>query len=167
MNATDTLAIRSEDDILLQLSAAMTTDSSRAGRQQNAIIGYALEELIPLDYTHSGLFYQIIAPGEGHPILWGDYLRAHYRGYFLHGEEFANSRKQDRPLEFYVGNMIDGWNEGLQLIAPGGKMRLFVPSRLGYGEGGLVTSRGDTLVPPHQILAFEIEVLERLARAED
>ena len=103
---------------------------------------------------------------EGEAIVWGDYLRAHYRGAFLDGKVFADSRALDRPLEFYVGNMIDGWNEGLQLIAPGGKMILLVPSALGYGADGLVTSRGDTLVPAHAILRFEIEVLERLERAE-
>ncbi|MCB0635683.1 MAG: FKBP-type peptidyl-prolyl cis-trans isomerase [Lewinella sp.] len=164
--ALDPAAALSEDDILLSLSAAMTTDTSRAGRERNAIIGYALENLQPLDYTNSGLFYHILAPGEGEAIVWGDYLRAHYRGAFLDGKVFADSRALDRPLEFYVGNMIDGWNEGLQLIAPGGKMILLVPSALGYGADGLVTSRGDTLVPAHAILRFEIEVLERLERAE-
>ncbi|MEL7414222.1 MAG: FKBP-type peptidyl-prolyl cis-trans isomerase, partial [Pseudomonadota bacterium] len=75
-----------------------------------------------------------------------------------------DSRAQDRTLEFYVGNMIDAWNEGLQLIKVGGRIQLMVPSQLGYGEEGLVSSFGRTIVPPHQILVFEVEVLEKQER---
>ncbi len=150
-----------EDDLLMRLSAEMTTDTSRTARDQNAIIDHAIENLINVQPTASGLFYEVLAPGEGDPIQWGDFLVAHYRGYFLNGKEFANSRRRDQPLEFYVGNMIDAWNEGLQLIAVGGKIRLLVPSHLAYGEEGLQTKDGDYLVPPNQILAFDVEVLEK------
>ena len=153
-----------EDDLLMQLSAYLSTDTTRDAREQNAIIDYAIENLLNVTPTNSGLFYQIIREGDGEPIDWGDFLSAHYKGYLLDGTVFADSKQQDRPLEFYVGNMIDAWNEGLQLIKVGGRIQLLVPSRLGYGEEGLVSSRGKTIVPPHQILAFEVEVLEKQER---
>ena len=91
----------------------------------------------------------------------GIFLVTHYKGHLLDGSVFADSRQSGRTLDFYVGNMIPAWNEGLQLLQVGGKMRLLVPSALGYGENGLTNSRGKVIVPPHQILAFEIEVLEK------
>ena len=150
-----------EDDLLLRLSAEMTTDTSLAGRDRNAIIDHAIEGLVNIYPTNSGLFYEILAEGEGEKIAWGDYLSVHYQGKFLKGGEFANSRRRNRPLEFYVGNMIDAWNEGMQLIAPGGHIRLFVPSHLGYGEEGLKDKNDEFLVPPNSILVFDVEVLER------
>lgn len=150
-----------EDEVLLELSAHLSTDTSRAAREQNEIIDYAIENLLPVKPTPSGLFYRVLQPGDGEAIAWGDFLSAHYKGYLLDGTVFADSKKQDRPLEFYVGNMIDAWNEGLQLINVEGKIQLLVPSRLGYGEEGLVSSMGRTIVSPHQILVFEVEVLEK------
>lgn len=167
-NATETpveaAPVVNEDDLLLRLSAYLSTDTSRAARDQNAIVDYAIENLIDVQPTNSGLFYRILQPGEGEPIAWGDFLSAHYKGYLLNGKVFADSRAQDRTLEFYVGNMIDAWNEGLQLIQVGGKIQLLVPSHLGYGPEGLVSSMGRVIVPPHQILVFEVEVLEKQER---
>jgi FKBP-type peptidyl-prolyl cis-trans isomerase len=150
-----------EDDLLLRLSAYLTTDTSRAAREQNAIVDYAIEELLDVQPTNSGLFYEVIDPGTGDSIRWGDFLTAHYRGYLLDGTVFADSYASKRPLDFYVGNMIDGWNEGLQLIRVGGQLRLLVPSRMGYQAEGLVSSMGRTIVAPHQVLVFEVEVLSK------
>ena len=73
---------------------------------------------------------------------------------------FDSSYRRDKPLRFYIGNMIPGWNEGLQLIAPGGRIQLFVPSALGYGEKGLPDGKDGFLVPPDTPLVFEVEVIE-------
>ncbi|MEM1216567.1 MAG: FKBP-type peptidyl-prolyl cis-trans isomerase [Bacteroidota bacterium] len=158
---TPAAPVANEDDLLLRLSAYLSTDTSRAAREQNAIVDYAIEELLDVKATNSGLFYQVLQPGTGDTIAWGDFLVAHYKGYLLDGSVFADSRQRDRPLEFYVGNMIPGWNEGLQLLRVGGQLRLLVPSHLGYGAEGLISSRGKTLVTPHQILVFELEVVEK------
>lgn len=150
-----------EDDLLLRLSAYLSMDTSRAAREQNQIVDYAIENLLDVQVTNSGLFYSIEQQGGNGSIAWGDYLSVHYKGYLLDGTIFADSRKQDRLLDFYVGNMIDAWNEGLQLIGVGGKIKLLVPSHLGYGEEGLISSMGRTIVAPYQILVFEIEVLKK------
>ncbi|MEL7222115.1 MAG: FKBP-type peptidyl-prolyl cis-trans isomerase [Bacteroidota bacterium] len=150
-----------EDDLLMRLSAYLSTDTSRAAQEQNAIVDYAIENLLDVQATNTGLFYEIIQQGSGDSIHWGDFLIANYRGYLLDGTVFADSYANKRPLDFYVGNMIDGWNEGLQLLQVGGKIRLLVPSHLGYKEEGLVSSMGRTIVAPHQVLVFEVEVLEK------
>lgn len=161
-DATERLR-ENEEDRLLRLSGELTADTSRTGRERNAIINRALDEGWSLYPAAEGYFYEILAPGEGEPIAWGDRLRAHYTGQFLDGTTFDDSRRRNRPLEFYVGNMIPAWNQGLQQLRPGGTMRLVSPSELAYGADGLVDSEGDTLVPPHEVLVFELEVLERLA----
>lgn len=151
-----------EDELLMRLSAYLSTDTTRAAREQNAMVDYAIERLLDVQVTNSGLFYGIEAEGAGEEIAWGDLLKVHYKGYLLDGTVFADSRKQNQPLEFYVGNMIEAWNEGLQKVRVGGKLLLLTPSRLSYGEEGLKTKYGRVIVPPHQILVFEVEVLEEL-----
>lgn len=150
-----------EDDLLLRLSAYLSTDTSRAAREQNEIVDYAIEHLLDVQASNTGLFYGIRQEGDGETIAWGDYLTVHYKGYLLDGTVFADSRAQDRPLAFYVGNMIPAWNEGLPYIKVGGKLLMLVPSHLGYGAEGLKTSNGRVIVPPYQMLAFEVEVLEK------
>ncbi len=157
-----------EGQAILQLSAYLIAEpQNQMEEDQNAIVNYAIDELIPLERTRSGLLYRILEEGEGEKLQWGDYISAHYKGYFLDGQVFDSSYRRDKPLQFYIGNMIPGWNEGLQLIAPGGKIQLFVPSTLGYGEEGLPDGKEGFLVPPDTPMVFEVEVLERLKRAGD
>jgi FKBP-type peptidyl-prolyl cis-trans isomerase len=147
----------------MQLSPYLIGDpSSLAEKEQNTIINYAIDRLIPIKKSDTGLFYQVLEPGEGDFLKWGDYVSAHYKGYFLDGQIFDSSYRRDQPLEFYIGNMVPGWNEGLQLLKPGGKILLLLPSALAYGEKGFPDGKEGYLVPPNQILAFEVEVLEKL-----
>lgn len=152
-----------EDEIMIQLSAWLVAGpQTQAERDQNLIVNYAIENVIPLERSASGLFYRILDPGEGELLKWGDYISAHYKGYFLDGQVFDSSYRRSKPIEFYIGNMIPGWNEGLQLIRPGGKILLLIPSGLAYGEKGFPDGKGGFLAPPNTVLAFEVEVLERL-----
>ena len=156
-----------EDELILGLSSLMTADTSLAGREQNSLVNYAIDHLYDVQLMPSGLLYEIIQKGEGTPIVWGDFLSAHYKGSFLNGKIFADSHKQGKTLDFYVGNMIDAWNEGLQLINVGGKIRLLVPSNLGYGKDGLKTRKGKILVAGDEPLIFEVAVLEKKERSEN
>lgn len=151
-----------EEDLLLRLSALMTADTSLKGRQLNQLLNYAIDNSLDVQQTPSGLLYYIEKQGEDEPILWGDFLKAHYKGYFLDGKVFADSQKKGKTLDFYVGNMIDAWNEGLQLLKVGGKMLLLVPSDLAYGPEGLKTANERVLVPSNTPLVFEMEILEKL-----
>ena len=58
------------------------------------------------------------------------------------------------PAEFPLGEVIPGWVEGLQKVKPGGKIKLYVPASLAYGDEG----RGG--IPPRSTLIFEVELLE-------
>ena len=153
----------SEDDLITRLSIDLVArPMTQLEREQNKIINYAIDNLWNVQHTNSGLYYEILEEGAGDPIQWGDYIEVHYEGRFMDGRVFDSSRKRKRPMNFYVGNMIDGWNEGLQLIKPKGKIRLLIPSPLAYGENGLTTAKGDSLVPANEVLLFNIEVLRWL-----
>src|SRR5690606_42037185 len=72
------------------------------------------------------------------------------------GEKFDSSRDRGQPFRFVVGNgeVIKGWDEGVQGMRVGSQRRLIVPSDLGYGPRG---SRG--VIPPNAALVFDIELL--------
>lgn len=145
-----------EDDLLIRLSSELIDNpQTQAQKDKNAIINYALDNSVEVEALPSGLYYQIIETGTGEKAKWGDYVTAHYRGFTLDGKEFDSSYRRKEPLEFYIGNMIAGWNEGLELLAPKGKAIFIVPSALAYGEKGL----GKTIAP-HTPLAFEVELLK-------
>ena len=152
-----------EDELILRLSGDLVANpQTQAETDQNAIVNYAIDEFLDVQRTSSGLYYQILEEGEGDLLAWADRVRAHYRGYFLDGKEFDSSYRRDKPMEFYIGNVVPGWNEGLQLLRPEGKARLLIPSHLGYGEEGLKDSRERYIVPPNKVLIFELEVLKKL-----
>lgn len=146
----------------------LSPDDDRAGRQRNAIINYAIDELWDLRAAPEGYFYEILDPGNDAPAMMWDAVKIHYQGRFLDsGEVFDNSRSRGEKLAFKVGQMIPAWNAALQKIGPGGRMRLIVPSELAYGADGLVGAKGDTIVGAHRALIFELDGLEIVERRED
>jgi len=156
------------DSLFLSLSGLLIPDpQTKAEEENNLLVNYAMDNFLPVERTPSGLFYQIQRPGEGDLLQWGDRIKTFYKGTFPDGQEFDNAYKRGEALSVYIGNMIDGWNEGLQLLRPGGKMILLIPSHLAYGEKGLKNSARQYLVPPDQPLIFEVEVIELLKRAEE
>ena len=104
----------------------------------------------------TGLFFQILEPGSSEKPSKNDRVRCHYLGTFLDGTEFDNSYNRDEPSDFSLAGVIEGWTQGVPLIGVGGKVRLYVPARLAYGD------EGRPGVPPASALIFEIELIEIL-----
>lgn len=104
--------------------------------------------------TPSGLKIQDLKVGDGPIPKMGQTVKVHYIGRFENGEEFNNSYKEGSPAEFRLGGVIDGWNEALQTMKVGGKRKIFVPSKLGYGTRGKPPG-----IPPNANLEFDIELL--------
>jgi FKBP-type peptidyl-prolyl cis-trans isomerase FklB len=105
--------------------------------------------------TSTGLQYQILTAADGKKPGKEDTVKVHYRGTLLDGTEFDSSYKRNEPIEFPLNAVIRGWTEGLQLIKPGGKIRLFIPSNLAYGPRG-----AGGLIGPDETLIFDVELLE-------
>ena len=104
----------------------------------------------------SGLQYKVLKAGTdtAHPKVT-DTVKFHYMGMFTDGTEFQSSYKMGEPLTHPVNQLVPGWTEALQLMNPGSKWRLYLPSHLGYGDAG----SGST-IPPGAVLVFEVELLE-------
>jgi len=104
--------------------------------------------------TASGLKYQDLKVGDGATPTMGQTVTVHYIGRLENGKEFNNSYTLGQPVDFKLGKVIEGWNEGLQTMKVGGKRRLWIPSRLAYGPAGRPPA-----IPANANLDFEIELL--------
>lgn len=104
--------------------------------------------------TASGLQYTVLKTGKGAKPSKDDKVEVHYRGTLIDGTEFDSSYSRGEPATFGVSQVIQGWQEALQLMPQGSKWRVFVPSDLAYGERG-----AGNLIGPHATLVFEVELL--------
>ncbi|MDB9902947.1 peptidylprolyl isomerase [Flavobacteriaceae bacterium] len=106
--------------------------------------------------TASGLRYQIIQKGTGAKAEKGQQVSVHYQGALIDGTVFDSSYKRKEPIEFQlgIGQVISGWDEGLQLLNVGDKARFVIPSDLAYGSAG-----AGGVIPPDAILVFDVELI--------
>ena len=129
---------------------------SQAAIDQNIIIQYALKNNLDVKRTPSGLYYVVEKEGAGAAPQAQDIVTINYRGYLLDGTEFDSSYKKGQPLTYSVSGFVPGWIEALQLMKPGEKIKLIVPSALAYGQMG--TPGGP--IGPNAVLGFDMELLK-------
>ena len=104
----------------------------------------------------SGLLYEIGEAGGERPTEDTDTVVVRYTGMLADGTVFdSTADRDDEPVEFQLNRVIPGWTEGLKLVGKGGRIKLYIPPALGYGEGG----QGQ-MIQPNQVLIFEIELLD-------
>ena len=110
-----------------------------------------------MDKTESGLYYKIIRPGKGKSPSAGSNVSVHYRGMLMDGSEFDSSYKRNEPINFVLGKgqVISGWDEGIELLNKGALAKLVIPSVLAYGSSG-----ASGVIPPDATLVFEVELLD-------
>jgi FKBP-type peptidyl-prolyl cis-trans isomerase FkpA len=111
--------------------------------------------------TGTGLQYADIKVGTGPAAHVGQKVTVHYTGWLkgrlgMQGKKFDSSRDRGEPFQFMLGagDVIPGWDEGVQGMKVGGIRKLIVPAQLGYGAKGA----GDS-IPPNAALVFEVELL--------
>jgi len=105
--------------------------------------------------TDSGLQFEELKAGTGKAPKASDSVTVHYRGTLVDGREFDSSYRRNQPATFPLNRVIRGWTEGLQLMKEGGKARLVIPSKLGYGPRG-----AGALIGPNETLVFEVELIK-------
>jgi len=107
--------------------------------------------------TASGLRYQILQKGTGKKATKGAGVSVHYKGQLLDGTVFDSSYKRKQPIDFNVGigQVIAGWDEGIQLLQVGDKARFVIPSNLAYGAAG-----AGGVIPPNATLIFDVELMD-------
>ncbi|MCD1598362.1 FKBP-type peptidyl-prolyl cis-trans isomerase [Rheinheimera aquimaris] len=104
--------------------------------------------------TDSGLQYEVLVAAEGEKPTRNSTVRTHYHGTLIDGTVFDSSYQRGEPAEFPVSGVIAGWTEALQLMAPGSKLRLYIPHNLAYGERG-----AGNAIAPFSALIFDVELL--------
>jgi FKBP-type peptidyl-prolyl cis-trans isomerase len=102
----------------------------------------------------SGLQYNIIKNGYGKRPATTDQVTVTYSGALINGKVF-DATEEMTPATFVVNKLIPGWTEALSLMREGDKWHLVIPANLGYGARGA----GDGLIPPNQVLVFDMELL--------
>ena len=101
----------------------------------------------------SGLVYEILKPGTGPAPKITDTLTVNYTGALVDGSVFSSTQGAE-PATLPLDKMIPGWIEGMQKTAKGGKIRLYIPPDLAFGDE---THPG---IPPASTLVFEVELLD-------
>lgn len=104
--------------------------------------------------TPSGIVVETLQAGNGASPKATDSVKVHYRGTFQDGREFDSSYKRGQPTSFPLNRVIPCWTEAVQLMKPGGKVRITCPPQLAYGASG-----AGGVIPPNATLLFEIELV--------
>jgi len=126
-----------------------------------ALLSAGLVAADAFQITPNGVQYKDLKPGSGEAAAMGDVATIQFTGWLddagRKGKEFYNSRQQDGPVAFVIGTerVMQGWNEGVVGMRPGGKRLLKVPPSLGYGAKGV-----ENYIPPDARLIFIIDLLE-------
>ena len=141
------------------VEAFRTFEGSREERlrQEREEQDKALDKIAAgFDKTTSGLRYQFIQRGNGTAAEKGKTVSVHYKGQLVDGTVFDSSYKRNQPIDFAlgVGQVIPGWDEGIQLLSVGDKARFVIPSDLGYGAQG-----AGGVIPPNATLIFDVELV--------
>ena len=128
---------------------------------EEKIQAYLKEQKLEAKKTESGLYYVLETQGDGPKVEKGKKVEVNYTGMLLNGEKFDSNVDPKfnhvQPFEFTVGigQVIKGWDEGLQLLNKGGKAKLIIPSSLAYGSRG-----AGAAIPPNAPLVFDVEVTD-------
>jgi FKBP-type peptidyl-prolyl cis-trans isomerase len=95
--------------------------------------------------------------GTGTEAVAGKKVTVHYSGFLTNGTMFDSSIPRKTPFSFILGagEVIQGWDRGVVGMKVGGKRKLTIPSKFGYGARG-----AGNAIPPNATLIFDVELLK-------
>ena len=104
----------------------------------------------------NGLRYYDFETGTGPAPEAGQALTVHYTGWLENGRFFDSSLSRQTPFTFLFdsGQVIQGWDIGLEGMQVGGDRQIIIPPELAYGERG-----SGNAIPPNSTLIFEVQLL--------
>ena len=154
----DSAAEAALQDLLLKMQQKKEADEKAAAKkaldEQAAFLAKNIVDST-VKVTPKGVQYKVIKDGAGITPKASDKVQVHYVGALLDGTEFDNSVKRGEPLEFPVSAVIEGWQDLLQVMKEGMKVKAWIPSALAYGEAGV-----PPMIPANALLVFEVELLK-------
>lgn len=112
---------------------------------------YLADSSLVADSTADGLFYIISDPGSGAQPGDSSYVTVTYKGYLVDGTVFDQT--SGTTSSFFLTSVVAGWREGMKLIKKGGKIKLLIPSALGYGGNSV------GVIPANSVLIFDVNLL--------
>jgi len=148
--------------LLLACAAICGYAQDQNATDQKILTDYFAKNHIKATRTPSGLYYTIIKKGSGENAKPGQQVNMNYLGKFLDGKKFDGNVDENFKLvdgrsafsfKLGVGQVIRGWDEGVQLLNPGCRAVLYLPSSLAYG------ANGGGPIPANAILMFNVELL--------
>ncbi len=142
------------DQFIQQRQMAALAKLRQKNDEESAKLFAALKSKSGVTILPSGLAYEIVQAGAGDYPKPTDTVTVHYTGALIDGHVFDSSVKRGKPETIALTEVVPGWTEGLQKINKGGKIKLYVPAALGYGEQGA----GE--IPPGATLVFDIELID-------
>lgn len=155
---TDSVAESALQDLLLQMQKKKEADdkaqAQKALDEQAKFLAENAKDTA-VKTTPKGVQYRVLKDAAGISPKTGDKVQVHYVGALLDGTEFDNSVKRGEPLEFPVNAVIEGWQDLLQVMKEGMKVKAWIPSSLAYGEAGV-----PPMIPANAMLVFEVELLK-------
>ncbi len=138
---------------------ALANAGKQAETDDKLLKDYFAKNKITATKTPSGLYYVITQKGLGENAKPGKKITMNYTGKTIDGNVFDSNTDTKfghvTPFTFALGQgqVIKGWDEGVQLLKLGSRGTLYIPSYLGYGATG-----AGKAIPPNAILIFDVEV---------
>ncbi len=105
--------------------------------------------------TASGVVFQEISAGAGAKPTEGKQIKVHYTATFINGKEFDSTYKREKPSEYIVGQILQCFSEGVELMKVGGKAKFYCPPETAYGDMG-----NPPVIPGGSLLIYEVELLD-------
>ena len=142
------------DAILKEKEAGKAADRKRELAEFKREMGEKNPGALELE---SGLMYVPLKSGAGPAVEKGAVVQVHYTGVLSSGKKFDSSRDRGRPISFTLGRgeVIPGWDKGIEGMKKGEMRRLLIPYHLAYGERGY-----PGVIPPKATLIFDVELMD-------
>lgn len=147
--------LKAKQDLKMQEEQQMRNAQGEKNKQEGEAFLAKNRNEEGVEATESGLQYKIIEQGTGRKPTATNTVKVHYTGRLIDGTVFDSSVQRGEPIEFSLNGVIPGWTEGLQYVNEGGKIMLYIPYDLAYGERGAGAQIG-----PFSTLIFEVDLLE-------
>jgi FKBP-type peptidyl-prolyl cis-trans isomerase len=150
-NAYALLSLMLAAGVMMPLSACELHSKGNAPQKSQAV----QEEPVAMAAHAEGLKIEDVREGTGPVAKKGQMVKVNYRGTLTNGKEFDSSyNKEPFTFKLGAGQVIEGWDKGIQGMKVGGKRILVIPPEQAYGAAGY-----PPVIPENATLKFEVELL--------